>query len=326
MKNYFLIFSSLLFLNPASIAQDSLETQEENLVPDTVQVGTFFTSLYDLNFAERSFKTDFWIWYNYRSDSLYPLESVEISNAKEFEFQSNDLEKINGVNWATHKCKAEVKQEWRLENFPFDQQELTIEIEDAISDSKSVIYLADIENSNYDKNIDLDGWNIKEFKVEQMLKLYETTYGNPELSGSSEYPGLKASFLLERDGTALFFKLFVGIFVAYLISLMIFFMGPENPERFGMIVGALFAGVANKYIVESLIPHTVVATLPDKIHNLTFVYIMLHLIVTVFVYRLGMNNKIKQGWRIDKIAFAISLVSYAVINIYWINQAIVNTR
>lgn len=300
--------------------------QTEASVPDTVKVGAFFTSVYDLNLAEKSFTADFWIWYNYRNDSINPLESVEISNAKEFAFQSDDLEKLNGINWATHKCKATIKKEWNLKNFPFDKQELILEIEDAIYDSEQLVYVADVENSKYDKKIKLDEWSIRSFKVEQMKKSYETTYGNPELKGSSEYPGIKISFVLERDGVGLFFKLFVGIFVAYLISLSVFFMGPENPERFGMIVGALFAGVANKYIVESLMPQTVMLTLPDKIHNLTFIYIIIHLMLTVFVFRLGVKEKFKLGWRIDIISFIISIVSFASINFYWVYEAIKHTR
>ena len=193
MKRIFLFCLLAIGLLSKSIAQT-----EEATVPDTVKVGVFFTSVYDLNLAEKSFTADLWIWYNYRNDSINPLESVEISNAKEFEFQSDDIEKINNINWATHKCKATVKKEWNLKNFPFDKQELYVEIEDAIYDTEQLIYVADVANSKYDKNIKLDEWQIKSFKIEQMHKTYETTYGNPGLEGTSDYPGIKASFVLER--------------------------------------------------------------------------------------------------------------------------------
>lgn len=298
----------------------------ESTAPDTIKVGVFFNSIYDLDLANKSFTADFWIWYNYTNDSLKPLESVEISNAKEFEFFSPDIEKMGHINWATHKCKATLKKEWNLKYFPFDKQQMHVEIEDAIYDSESLIYLADTVNSKYDKNIQLDEWRIKSFHVSQLQKEYETTYGNPELSGSSRYPGLIATFVLERDGIGLFFKLFVGIYVAYLISLSVFFMGPENPERFGMIVGALFAGVANKYIVESIMPQTITLTLPDKIHNLTFIYIIFHLIITVVAYRLTVKEKVKLGWRVDLICFVVSLITFIAFNYYLVADAIVHTR
>ena len=320
MKKIFLSAILGLGLMHASFAQT------EKITPDTVKIGVFFTSIYDLNLAEKSFTADFWIWYNYTNDSINPLESVEISNAKEFEFTSADIEKIGKINWATHKCKATIKKEWNLKNFPFDKQELRVDIEDAMYDSEQLVYIADVANSKFDKNIKLDEWQIKSFKVSQMKKVYETTYGNPELKGSSEYPGLQASFVLERDGVGLFFKLFIGIYVAYLISLSVFFMGPENPERFGMIVGALFAGVANKYIVDSLMPQTIMLTLPDKIHNLTFIYIIFHLIITVLAYRLTVKEKEKLGWRIDVTCFLLSIISFITINFYWVSEAIQHTK
>ncbi len=321
MKRLTIAFMAVVCILSNAFAQD-----EAPIEKDTVKLGIYFTSIYDLNLAEKSFTTDFWIWYNYTNDSINPLESVEISNAKEFEFMSDDIEKVGNINWATHKCKATVKKEFNLKNFPFDKQEFHIEIEDAIYDSEQLIYIADIKNSKYDKNIKLDEWRIKSFKVEQLEKEYETTYGNPELEGSSTYPGLRASFILERDGVGLFFKLFIGIYVAYLISLSVFFMGPENPERFGMIVGALFAGVANKYIVESLMPQTIMLTLPDKIHNLTFIYIMFHLAITVLAYRLSVKEKMKLGWRIDIACFILSIGSFIAINWIWVAQAIAQTR
>src|SRR5687767_9972032 len=321
MKKIFLASLMGLCLFGKTYSQD-----EETVTPDTVKLGIFFTSVYDLNLAEKSFTADFWIWYNYTNDSLNPLESVEIANAKEYEFTAPDVEKVGNINWATHKCKATIKKEWNLKNFPFDKQELHVEIEDAIYDVEELIFIADVKNSKYDKNIKLDEWQIKSFKVDSTKRGYETTYGNPELEGKSTYPGVVASFVLERDGIGLFFKLFIGIYVAYLISLSVFFMGPENPERFGMIVGALFAGVANKYIVESLMPQTIMLTLPDKIHNLTFIYIMFHLAITVVAYRLTVKEKMKLGWRIDIACFLISIISFIAIHWIWITQAIVHTK
>lgn len=290
--------------------------------PDTISVGVFFNSVYDLNLAEQSFSADFWVWYNYTSDSLNPLESVEIANAKEFEFKMPDVEKQGNINWATHKCTAELKKEWDLRHFPFDKQKLTVIIEDAIEDINSVIYVADSVNSKYDKGIVLDGWIIKDFHIRSHHSTYETTYGNPGLTGNSTYPAVIATFELERDGSGLFFKLFMGVYVAYLISLSVFFMGPENPERFGLIVGALFAGVANKYIVDSIMPQTIMLTLPDKIHNLTFAYIIIHLVITIAAYRLSVSEKMKTGWIVDRVSFALSLLTFIIGNWILIKQAL----
>jgi hypothetical protein len=223
---------------------------------------------------------------------------------------------VDGKIWACHKCRAVIKKEWDLEHFPFDKQVLDVRIEDAILDYATLRYVPDLVHTSYDKSIELDEWVIKGCSMRQDDKMYETNFGNPELGNVSIYPAVTASFELHRNGFGLFFKLFVGIYVAYLISAMVFFMGPDNPERFGLTVGAMFAGVANKYIVDSLMPRTIILTLPDKIHNVTFAFIILHLVITVVAHRLAAGQRLKAGWRVDKIAFLVSLIAYACIN--WI--------
>jgi hypothetical protein len=292
------------------------------LSQDTALVGVYVTSLYDLNLAEKGFNIDFWLWFNYRNDSLHPMETVEIANAKDFSFVLPDTERQAGMTWACHKCRASVKKEWDLKHFPFDRQRLDVRIEDAIVDASALCYLPDTIHSSYDHSIRLDEWIIKDFKLRRDDKRYETNFGNPSLARESTYPAVTASFEIRRDGLGLFFKLFVGVYVAYVISLMVFWMGPENQERFGLIVGALFAGVANKYIVDGLMPPTIILTLPDKIHNVTFAYIILHLIFTVIASRLAVQDRMKTGWRLDRISFAVSLASFVGINFYLVSEAL----
>jgi hypothetical protein len=298
---------------PRAVAQEA---------PDSLLAGVYFTSLYDLDLAQKSFNVDFWLWFNYDNDSLHPMESVEIANAKEFNFSLQDTDVLDGKIWACQKVKALIKKEWDLRHFPFDRQRLEVRVEDALMDISTLRYFPDLEHSTYDKSISLDEWVIKDFSIRQDDKTYATNFGNPTLENSSVYPAVTATFEIHRDGMGLFFKLFVGVYVAYLISLMVFFMGPENPERFGLIVGALFAGVANKYIVDSLMPPTIMLTLPDKIHNATFAYIILHLIATVIAYRLAARNRLQVGWRLDRWAFIGSLASYIAINWYLVQGAL----
>jgi hypothetical protein len=312
---WLLLCGLLSFLHPPQI-------MAQTAPKDTALVGVYVTSLYDLNLADKSFNIDFWLWFNYRNDSLHPMETVEIANAKDFSFVLPDTERADSMTWACHKCRAVVKKEWDLQHFPFDRQRLDVRIEDAIVDASELCYLPDVVHSNYDRSIRLDEWIIGDFTIRKDDKRYETNFGNPALAMESTYPAVTATFEIRRDGLGLFFKLFVGVYVAYIISLMVFWMGPENQERFGLIVGALFAGVANKYIVDGLMPPTIILTLPDKIHNVTFAYIILHLIFTVIASRLAVKDRLKSGWRLDRISFVVSIVSFFLINLMLVREAL----
>lgn len=290
---------------------------------DTVKVGVYLTTIYDLSLPENSFKTDFWIWFNFKNDSLKPLETMEITNAKETEFVLSSIEKKNDINWATHKCKANVKRQWAIEDFPFDVQYLEIQAEDAESDTTALIYVPDLKNSKIDKNVKIDGWDITDFSVQSNNVTYQTTYGDPELSGTSTYPGVFIKVKIERQGLGLFFKLFIGVYVAFAISVLVFFIDPIDVDpRFGLSVGSLFASVGNKYIVDSVLPETITFTLVDKVHLLTFFFIFISLMISVKSLYWYKKGKVKMSKKIDFFAFWITVMSYILINLYLVGEAI----
>ncbi len=300
----------------------AVEQAEEEEKIDTVKVGVYITSLFDLSLPENSFSVDFWIWFDFQNDGLNPLESMEIANSKEVTEELRTTEKKGGTNWSTQKCKATIKKQWDIANFPFDKQHLEIVIEEAISDHEGMIYVADKENSLMDEKITIDGWHIKNFNIKDGITTYKTTYGDPLLKGSSSYPNILLSVDLERDGTGLFFKLFIGVYIAFAISILVFFIDPIDVDpRFGLSVGSLFAAVGNKYIVDSILPETITFTLVDKVHLLTFFFIFLSLIVSVKSLYWYKHDKAHVALRIDRIAFWVSLFAYIIINFILVYQA-----
>lgn len=290
---------------------------------DTCSVGVFVTDVFDLNLAEKSFKTKFWIWALYKKDSLKIMENLELVNAKEHEYTLTTIEKRGIYNYGAQKCKAEVKADWNITDFPFDNQKLTTTIESGDAETNELIFVPDLKNSQFDTpHIQLDGWKTKDFKVKGGKRTYSSNYGDPEIKGKANYSSVEFTLHLERDGWGLFFKLFTGLYVAFGISIMPFFMGPENAERFGLLVGSLFAAVANKYIVDSILPETTYYTLVDKIHVITFIYILIGLILTVLAYRLDVAEHRKLAKQIDGIAFWLVLISFTSINVILIGQAL----
>ena len=292
--------------------------------PDTCRVGVYILSVFDLDYPHNAFSADFWMWFLYSADSLNPLESVEISNAKSSTFQNGSTEKKGGVYWAAQKCKATLSQNWDIANFPFDHQVLRIAMEDADRDTSDLVYLPDTAQSRLDPRVKLDGWRISKLRFVRQDARYGTNYGDPELASASTYPSVVAYVELTRDGLGLVMKLFAGVYVAFAICMTVFFFGPEAVEpRFGLLVGALFAAVANKYIVDSFLPMSVRFTLVDRIHVITFIYILLAVAVAVVVMNLYRKSPddarfAKLSHRIDRLAFWVLLATYAAINAFYI--------
>lgn len=293
--------------------------------PDTIKIGAYINSLYDLNLSEESFSVDLWMWYLYKNDSLDPLRTVDIINAKELNTSLDDIETKEGIIWAAQKYKAEIKSPWNIENFPFDKQYLKLQAEESIGDTSSLVFTVDKQNSAYDSAINISGWEIVDFSINSRPRTYNTTYGDPELSGESTYPLAEIIFVIQRDGWSLFIKLFTGVYVAFLISLMVFFIDPVDVDpRFGLSVGGLFAAVGNKYIVDSILPETTIFTLVDKVHDITFAYLFFSIALSVYSLYLYKKGKERLSKKIDVFSILFLSITFIAINIFIVYNAITN--
>jgi len=292
---------------------DTLAAEEGPIVKDTVKVGVYVTSIYSLGFAENDFGIDFWVWYVFKNDSIDPMGTMEICNSESQTFEYATREKKGEYIWCVQKCRAMIKKNWEISRFPLDDQTLTVILEETDLDTSSLVYVADEVNSRVDDSVDLNGWNITSFHVVPSVKTYNTTYGDPTLEGTSSYARLEFKTVIQRGSKRIFLKLFLGLYVAFLIALAVFFLdGAEIGARTSLAVGALFAAVGNKYIVDSSLPDHTSFTIVDKLHNLTFALIFVSIVFNVVSNATFRKGKAALGKKIDYTAFIFLLVSYAL--------------
>jgi hypothetical protein len=192
---------------------------------------------------------------------------------------------------------------------------MTIEMEDSNNDVASMVYVADTANTRYDTLIKISNWDVTAFQLTAGTKKYPTTYGDPTLSGSSEYPYAALHITIKRKSWGLFFSLFTGLYVAFFISSLVFFIDPiEVDPRFGLSVGGLFAAVGNKYIVDSILPQSTTFTLVDKLHILTYIFLLVCIVFSVISLRIWKNGKEKAAVRFDRRAYIAIVSLYILIN------------
>lgn len=293
---------------------------------DTCTVGLFINSIYDFKLDDKSYMADFWMWMNYKNDSLHFENAAEITNSKSADFSHYTNEKIGEWNWVAQKCRAQLVHQWDVSNYPFDQQKLRIEIEDSQYDTTELVYKADKANSKIDTKLNSTEWCIEKFSVTEGVKTYNTTYGNPRLDGASTYPRVVAEITIRRTNCwTRLVKMLTGAYVAFLISCIVFFVSSDNQDsRFGLCVGGIFAAIGNKYIVESIVPSSTGNTLMDNVHTLTFIFIMLIIITIIISLRLhesGDENKKRLSLKVDQWAFYSFTILYTLINAWLIYRA-----
>jgi hypothetical protein len=216
-----------------------------------------------------------------------------------------------------------MKDSWKINNFPFDQQKLRLSIENSQFDAKSLVFVPDTFGKHYDPRFTLRGWNIDSFIISTGIKAYETTFGDPSLDKPhTEYSSFRVRIAIGRDASDLFWKMFLGMYVSFLISYICFYIHADNIDsRFGLSVGALFAAIGNKYIIESSLPDSTSFTLVDTLHGITLFFIFAVITSSTYSLRLIKMNKIKQANRMDFILAQVALLVYLILNWYFISHA-----
>lgn len=310
--------------------------------PQTCRVGVYVAALRDLNLAEKRFSPDFYVWSVCPSKELQPLKSMKVLNVEDFHnfkaaFDSTQARKNlpkwfypkDDLYWSGRKIRATLYQSWNVSNFPFDRHTLTITLEESTKNASQFVYTPDFENSGYQTLMNLDVWKITHFKLVEQKIPYASTFGDPELtSPQNSYSRLVVSMDIKRAKLFSFFKLTIGVYIAFAVAMLAFFYDTDNTSlaspRRAIYVGALFATLLNMRVQESVLGRTEDLTLVDQIHIATILYVFGVGVASVYSRLTSESGKKKQAMQRDRrIFFRFFTGSFVVFNVIAIAYAII---
>jgi hypothetical protein len=290
---------------------------------DTVSVGIYITSIHDIDFKEKEYTITFWIWLKYKNRKFDFWRNLEVPQAKTVEKSFYMIDSSGEKTYMQMKLQCVMKDSWRIANFPYDRQMLRISIENSQFDSRSLVFTADTVGNHFDPRFTLRGWTIDSCVVSTGIKSYETAFGDESFAKPhTEYSTFRARLGIRRDASGLFWKMFLGMYLAFLIAYICFFIHADGMDsRFGLSVGSLFAVIGNKYIVDSALPESSSFTLVDTLHGLTLFSIFVVIASTAYSLKLVKQDKIKKAYKFDMLVAKLLLVIYLGLNIWFIFQA-----
>lgn len=298
-------------------------TKAKATPPDTVKVGMYITSIHDIDFIQKEYSINFWLWFKYKNKDFDFEHNLEMPNAKSVTQSYITTDTTGGKVYMQMKIQCVMKDSWKINNFPFDQQRLRLFIENSQYDTRSLVFVADTVGKNFDPRFTLSGWTIDSCVISTGIKKYETAFGDESFKvPHTEYSNFKVRIVINRSASGLFWKMFLGMYIAFLIAYVCFFIHADILDaRFGLSVGALFAVVGNKYIIDSSLPETTSFTLVDTLHGLTLVSILAIVVENAWALQLVKKGKHKQSDRLDKRFGNATLILYILANIFFIWQA-----
>lgn len=290
--------------------------------PDTVKAGVYIISVHDINFRDKEYTLRFWLWFVYDDPDFDFTKQLDLPNAKDIDVQEVITDSLDGKAWVIMKMKCTMKQNWNVHDFPFDRQLLKMHIENTLFDKRRLVFGPDVDGSSFDPEDAIDGWKMKNFQVTESKNDYLTGFGDPSSKGQ-DFSSFNVNFELERSAWGMFFKIFLGMYIAFLIATISFTPHPSEMEpRFGLPVGGLFAAVGNKYIIDSLLPESSAFTLVDTLHALTFIGIFGILLVSAIALRQYDKGNKALAERTNRRGARVVISAYVFFNLVFVILAL----
>ena len=291
---------------------------------DTVYIGIYITSIHDIDFKQKEFATSFWLWMKYKNMDFDFYNNLEMPSAKSVEKSFFTMDTAGGMMYVQMKLQCVMKDSWRISNFPFDEQKLRLSFENSQHDAGSLVFVPDTAGQHFDRRFTLRGWKIDSCIISAGKKTYETAFGLANTDGKqvSEYSTFRVRLSITRDAGGLFWKMFLGMYLAFLISFICFYIHVDSMDsRFGLGVGSLFAVVGNKYIIDSSLPESSSFTLVDTLHGITLFVILLVIAANAYSLRLIKKDKMDAAVKFDRKTAIVILILYILVNAWYIWRA-----
>ena len=112
----------------------------EDSKPDTVSVGIYITSIHNIDFKEKEYTVSFWLWLKYKNRDFDFYNNLEIPQAKTVEKAFSLVDSSGEKVYMQMKLQCVMKDNWRIANFPFDEQKLRLSIENSQFDSRYLVF------------------------------------------------------------------------------------------------------------------------------------------------------------------------------------------
>jgi hypothetical protein len=282
--------------------------------PQITYVGIFINDIHGLDLKDSAYIVDFYIWLRWHGN-------IDPSN---FEFLNGALDlkehpyrmDVNGTQYLSYHCRGTFHIAFDYRDYPLDEHQLILELEDGIHESKELQYVVDADNMKNLPPVTLSGWTCGQPTFEIRQHTYQTNFGYPNEppGGTSTYSRFNCSIKISRHSGSIFIKTFLGLFISVAIAFLSFLFKPgETDPRFAVGVAAIFGAVSSEIVATGNLPDMPYLTLADKIHFFSLFMIFLSLLQSCLSLRLFREGNSPLAHRLDRISLFAFPISYALV-------------
>jgi hypothetical protein len=284
--------------------------------PIAVHTGFYVDRISNMSFQDTSWTLDFYVWFRWRG-AVEPGKTFQVVDGEIEDDKQITRTDDGDLHYELHKVKATITKVFTIERFPNDDHALTLAIEDGELGTDQIAYVADVENTSISSRVKVPGYAVTDAKQVVKDHAYKTTRGDPRLEGKAKAVHSQSLYVISigRPDWNLFLKLFITMYVAVAVALLVFFLAPNNGERFGLSVGALFAVVANAYVIQGSLPTAGGLVMADLVSGLATFTILLSVLQSAVSAALNDRGWTALAVRSDRLMFASLSIAFVIVNV-----------
>jgi len=295
-KLFFIIIPFLIFKIGFAINDSNHIIQNDTIEAKKIETKIFvyLEDLYDVEIKNNFFRAK--MWYEISAPKDHPLfldpilnnasDLVELKVLKE---EFSEINETDSLNRSIVTLKGRFNHNWKVRNYPFDKPKLKLKFKSTI---ESKLISLDV-NEDYYARVSERIDNLKDGFLIDSISFEKDFVINPKdtkIDNDEKLETLTFYINLKRQGSWLYLKLFLGSFLAFIISWLVFFIPKEEfGSRIDLSVGAIFGAVGNRAYVESIMPDIQVLTKADMINNAVIFLIIFNIII----FMIQRNKKIE---------------------------------
>jgi hypothetical protein len=289
--------------------------------PNTASIGLYVVDIAQINERENTFHIELDVISSWIDPDRATGEREEFRDAEAFEFLARGW--YPGAFVANAKAgsnvhllhttldpdgrvvnrarmEAVVRAPLDFREFPFDGQELRLNVESFAHDASSLTLRIDEDFSGFDQNFQMPEW--------QVLGTENSVSNSLRVQDKKTYSRLSFAVNVQREIGYYLWKVMLPLVLITMISWVVFWMGSEGlGRRAGVSATGMLTVIAYQFIIAGSLPRFPYLTVLDKIALLALCLIAATMVENLICARVDEQRR-AQVDRASRIVFPVALI------------------
>jgi len=283
-----------------------------------VTIGFYMESLEHISLHDGGWRTVLDVWCSWDHDDSDPdFDPFAHFVAINGRIDSSEILRerhADGSHYVHRRLDVSFNRTYHVVNFPSDRHLLMASFENTAHPRGELLFVPDEASSAVSRRVSTAGYAVRQYHVVENPHSYQTSRGWPGVPSTDRgtWSQPRLAIQIVRQGWGQFLLMFQSLLVAVAVALLACFIKPIHVDpRFGLGVGALFAAVANGYLVSAQMPETGEFSLADLINLLGIGTIFLSLAqstISLWIYETCDDPELSKQF--DRVSFWAVLGSF----------------